>query len=84
MATYFFHEETSPTGDDGLSTLVRYYYDDISAEVLTRSFRLSSMSGRKEFLDNERVPLADLRADLKIELTRFLYRRLEQEIRLAS
>lgn len=84
MATFFFHEETLPTGEDGVVELVRYYYDDISAEILTRSFRLSLATARKTFLDNERIPLADLRADLKTELTRFLSNRLQENMRLAS
>jgi hypothetical protein len=84
MATFFFHEETFRTGEEGLVRLVRYYYDDISAEILTRSFHLSLATARKTFLDNERIPLADLRADVKTELTRFLSRRLEKDLRLAS
>jgi len=84
MATYFFHEETLPSGDDGVVKLVRYYYDDISTEILTRSFQLFPAGARKEFLDNDRIPLADLRADLKGELTQFLCRRARQDLRLAS
>ena len=75
MATFFFHEETCPTGEDGVSMLVRYYYDDISAEILTRSFHIFSNRPKKEFLDNDRIALADLRADLKRQLTKVLYRR---------
>lgn len=79
MATSFFHEETLPTDDNTVMELVRYYYDDISAEVLTRSFRLFPATGGREFLDNDRIPLADLRPDLKVVLTRFLYHRQGQE-----
>jgi hypothetical protein len=75
MATSFFHEETLPTDDDTVMELVRYYYDDISAEVLTRSFHLFPATGAREFLENGRIPFADLRADLKVRLTRFLYHR---------
>jgi hypothetical protein len=82
MATYLFHEETCPTGHDGVVKLVRYYYDDISAEILTRSFHL--FPGRREFLDNDRVPLADLRPDVKTHLTEFLYRRGQEGLRVAS
>ena len=84
MATYFFHEETCPAGHDGVVDLVRYYYDDISAEILTRSFHLFPGNASKEFLDNDRVPLADLRPDLKAHLIEFLYRRLRHDVRLAS
>lgn len=75
MATSFFHEETIPTEDDTVMELVRYYYDDISAEVVTRSFHLFPATAGREFLENDRIPLADLRADLKVQLTRFLYHR---------
>jgi hypothetical protein len=74
MATFYFHEETCPVNHDE-ARLVRYYYDNISAEILTRSFRLFSATGRKEFVDTNRIPLADLRADLKSRLTRDLCRR---------
>jgi len=84
MATYFFHEETSPAGHDGAVKLVRYYYDDISAEILTRSFHLFPGNARREFLDNDRVPLADLRPDLKAQLTECLYRRGREDLRKAS
>lgn len=83
MATYYFHEETL-SQDDGKMRLVRYYYDDISTEVLTRSFVLSRKTGEKEFLDNDRIPLADLRADVKAVLHHVLCQRLLQEMRRAS
>ena len=79
MATSFFHEETFPAADHTVMKLVRYYYDDISAEILTRSFHVFPATGGKEFLDNDRIPLADLRADLKVMLTRFLYHRQRQK-----
>ncbi len=78
MATSFFHEETLPTDDNTVVELVRYYYDDISAEVLTRSFRLFPETAGREFIDNNRIPLADLRADLKVVLIRFLYHRNDE------
>ncbi|HEU4684888.1 MAG TPA: hypothetical protein VFS39_10345 [Nitrospira sp.] len=84
MATYFFHEDAMPNGPDDRLKLVRYYYDDISAEILTRSFYVESTSARRKFIDNERFPLADLRPDLKTELTRFLSVRLRKDLRLAS
>ena len=84
MATFFFHEETCPGEQDGVVKLVRYYYDDISAEILTRSFHLLFPGNVKEFLDNDRVPLADLRPDLKVKLTGFLYKRAQENLRLAS
>ncbi|ALA59621.1 hypothetical protein [Nitrospira moscoviensis] len=84
MATYFFHEETLPTGEHGKVKLIRYYYDDISAEILTRSFFLFPATAGKEFLDNERVPFADLRPDLKAHLIRFLFRRDQAAMRAAS
>jgi len=84
MATYFFHEETGSTSHVGVVRLVRYYYDDISAEIVTRSFDLFPATGRKEFLENDRVPFADLRADLKHQLIQFIRRRLRQDLRLAS
>jgi len=84
MATYFFHEETGPMGHDGAVKLVRFYYDDISAEILTRSFHLFSGNARREFLDNDRVPLANLQPDVKAHLTEFLYHRVRKHLRLAS
>ncbi len=84
MATYYFHEETRPARDEGRVTLVRYYYDDISSEILTRSFLLSRTAGYREFLDNERIPLADLRADVKVVLHEVLCQRLQQKLRRAS
>ncbi len=75
MATSFFHEETIPTDDDRVMEQVRYYYDDISAEVLTRSFHLFPAKAEKEFLDNGHIPLADLRPDLKALLIQFLHHR---------
>jgi hypothetical protein len=77
MATFFFHEETCPTGQQGVSLLVRYYYDDISAEILTRSFHIFSNRPMKKFLDNDRIGLADLRSDLKTRLTHVLCRRAQ-------
>jgi hypothetical protein len=71
MATSFFHEETLPAGDAGAVTLVRYYFDDIAGEVLTRSFHVFG-AARTEFIDNERIPFADLRVDLKTRLLEFL------------
>jgi hypothetical protein len=79
MATSFFHEEILPTDDNTVMEMVRYYYDDISAEVLTRSFRLFPATAGREFLDNDRIPLADLRADLKVVLTRFLCHRHDKK-----
>ena len=79
MATSFFHEETLPTDDNTVMELVRYYYDDISAEVLTRSFHLVPATAERTFLENDRIPLADLRADLKVVLTRFLYHRNDKK-----
>ena len=79
MATSFFHEETLPTNDDTVMELVRYYYDDISAVVLTRSFQLFPATAERQFLENGLIPLADLRADLKVVLTRFLYHRNDKK-----
>lgn len=84
MATFFFHEETLPTDDAGHATLVRYYFDDIGGEVLTRSFRLSPTAARTEFIDNERIPFADLRLDVKRRLVELLARREGSDLRLAS
>ena len=84
MATYFFHEETCRTGHDGVMKLVRYYYDDISAEILTRSFHVFPDSTKTEFLDNDRVPFADLRPDVKNRLIQVLSRRLPDNLRVAS
>ena len=84
MGTYYFHEETLPESTDGFRDLVRYYYDDISEEILTRSFRLFPSTVRKEFLGNHQFPLADLRADAKAALHDFLFRRMQAERRQAS
>jgi hypothetical protein len=84
MATSFFHEETLVPDSAGNATLVRYYFDDISTEVLTRSFRLFRDPARTEFIDNERIPFADLRADLKARLLEFLARKQRMDFRLAS
>ena len=84
MGTYFFHEHTSPDAQDGTRDLVRYYYDDISEEILTRSFRLVPKAVRKEFLGNHLIPLADLPADVKNKLKDFLYRRMQAERRPVS
>ena len=84
MATSFFHEETLPSDDSGKTTLVRYYYNDIAGEVLTRSFCLFAEPARTEFIDNERIPFADLRVDLKAQLLEFLARKKRIDLRLAS
>lgn len=84
MATSFFHEETLAPDGAGRATLVRYYFDDISSEVLTRSFRLFADPVRTEFIDNERIPFADLRADLKARLLELLARKKRTDFRLAS
>ena len=84
MATFFFHEETLPVDDAGTTTLVRYYFDDIGGEVLTRSFRLFPAAGRTEFIDNERIPFADLRLDLKRRLIELLSHRERSHLRIAS
>ena len=46
MGTYFFHEDTSLNADDGAMSIVRYYYDDISEDILIRSFRLPPTAGQ--------------------------------------
>jgi hypothetical protein len=84
MATWFFYEETLSPDDAGNSTLVRYYFDDISGEVLTRSFRLIAAAARTEFLDNERIPFADLRPDVKTRLVERMAQRERSNLRLAS
>ena len=84
MATSFFHEETLPADDSGKTTLVRYYYDDIASEVLTRSCGIFDEPARTEFIDNERIPFADLRADLKAHLLEFLAGKKRIDFRLAS
>jgi hypothetical protein len=84
MATSFFHEETFPIDHAGRATMVRYYFDDIAGEVVTRSFRLFPESARTEFIDNGRIPFADLRVDLKTRLLEFLIQRERSERRLAS
>jgi hypothetical protein len=84
MGTYFFHEDTSSSADGGAMKIVRYYYDDISEDILTRSFRLPRTAVRKEFLGNHLIPLADLPADVKAKLKDFLYRRMQDERRQAS
>ena len=84
MATRFFHEETSSDSEDGAMSMVRYYYDDISEEILTRSFRLPPKAVRKEFLGNHLIPLADLPAAVKATLKTFLYERMQEERRQAS
>lgn len=81
MGTYFFHEQTSPDTEDGARDIVRYYYDDISEEILTRSFRLFPKTVQKEFLGNDRIPLADATPDVKAKLKHFLYQRMEEEQR---
>jgi hypothetical protein len=84
MGTYFFHEDTASDSDDGAMSIVRYYYDDISEDILTRSFRLVPKAVRKEFLGNHLIPLADLPADVKNKLKDFLYRRMQAERRPVS
>ncbi len=84
MATSFFYEETLPTEDSDMMKLHRYYYNDISAEVLVRSFHLLPANSGRIFLDDEHIPLANLRSDIKIVLTRFLYDRQRQKMRSAS
>jgi hypothetical protein len=83
MATYFFYEDTSDA-DDGAMNIVRYYYDDISEDILTRSFRLPPTAVRKEFLGNHLIPLADLPLDVKTKLKDFLYERMQAERRRVS
>jgi hypothetical protein len=82
MGTYFFHEDTSDA-NDGAMKIVRYYYDDISEEILTRSFRLLPRAVQKQFLGNHLIP-ADLPADVKAKLKDFLYARMHEERRQAS
>ena len=72
MATFFFYEETFPTGTPDLMRLNRYYYNDISAEVLLRSFHLCPATARHLFLDDQHIPIANLRTDLKAILSRLL------------
>jgi hypothetical protein len=84
MATLFFHEETLAHDDQGHATLVRYYFDDIAAEVFTRPFRLFPDKARTEFIDNERIAFADLPLELKTRLLRFLAQRERSDLRLAS
>jgi hypothetical protein len=84
MGTYFFHEDTSPDAEDGTRGVVRYYYDDISEEILTRSFRLWPKRGQKQFLGNHLIPLADLPADVKAKLKDFLSERRQAERSQAS
>ena len=79
MSTLFFHEQTAPDGEDGATDIVRYYYDDIAEEILIRSFRFFPKTVRKEFLGNDRIAVADLRADVKAKLKDFLFRRLHEE-----
>jgi hypothetical protein len=83
MATYFFHEEQCPSGEEDIVELVRYYYDDISTEILTRSFRVAVGNAQTEFVGNDRIPLADLRADLKAKLVERQACRAESERRSA-
>ena len=63
---------------------MRYYFDDIAGEVLTRSFRVFASGAHTEFIDNERIPFADLRVDLKSHLLEFLTHAERTERRLAS
>jgi hypothetical protein len=84
MATWFFHEETLDSKKTGEMTLVRYYFDDISSEVITRSFRLFPAHAQTEFIDNERIPFADLRPDVKTRLVECMAQRGRSDLRLAS
>jgi len=84
MATWFFHEETFGPDDTGNMTIVRYYFDDIAGEALTRSFRFFTPEARTEFIDNERIPFADLRADVKTRLVTLMAQRERSDLRLAS
>ena len=83
MATFFFHEETFSTGDPNLLRLHRYYYNDISAEVLLRSFHRGLATPGQQFVGDQHIPIANLRTDLKAVLTQFLSNRQRQE-RLAA
>lgn len=67
-------------------TIVRYYFDDIAGEALTRSFRFFAPEARTEFIDNERIAFADIRADVKARLLECLAQRArsESDLRLAS
>ena len=68
MGTYFFHEQTLPDAQDGSRDLVRYYYDDISDEILTWSFRLIPKTVRKEFFGDHLMPrLTSGRRKIKIK-----------------
>jgi hypothetical protein len=84
MGTYFFYEDTSSDADYGGMSIVRYYYDDISEDILTRSFRLPPKAVRKEFLGNHLIPLADLPLDVKAKLKDFLFERRQAERRQPS
>ena len=84
MGTYFFHEDTTPNATEGTRDIVRYYYEDISEEIMTRSFRFFPKPVRTEFLGNGLIPLADLRVDVKAKLWDFLRRRNRPEQRQVS
>ena len=84
MATFYFHEETVGPDEAGNTTLVRYYFDDIGSEVQTRLFRLLPAAAGTEFLDNERIPFADLRPDVKKRLVEALAHKDKIDFRLAS
>jgi hypothetical protein len=84
MATWFFHEETLDPDETGGMKLVRYYFDDISSEVITRSFRLFPAHAQTEFIDNERIPFADLRPDVKRRLLEYMVQRERSNLKLAS
>ena len=84
MATSFFYEETLPIGGSDMLTLHRYYYNDISAQILVRSFHLLPANVGPIFLHDEHIPLADLRTDLKTVLTQFLCDPQRQKKELAS
>lgn len=66
MAVHLFYEETKPravpesTGDANLE-INRYYYDDISDEVLIRSFQSDAAQSRPPtFLAEDRVSLSEV------------------------
>ena len=71
MAVHLFYEETKPravpegTGDAHLE-IDRYYYDDISDEVLIRSFQSDAARSRPPtFLAEDRVPLSEVSEDIR-------------------
>ena len=48
------------------------------------SFRVFADRARTEFIDNERIPFADLRVDVKAQLLEFLTHKKRMDLRLAS